>query len=235
MTSPPPGASPSWTVEPSGPLRGEVRVSGSKNAITKHMVAAIMGSSPSTITNVPDVGDVVITTEVLESLGVGVDLDGDTVIVSPADELRAEVPVRYSGLNRIPILLLGPLLHLRHEVFVPVVGGDRIGARPVDFHVEALRAFGAEVQETEDGVRAKVVNRLKRQAVVARNLLMGKKEEKGAGRLLKSGHKFPDFKDEEMEQLLYKLQVTLNRFNHVSCQRYGEKSFILTSNKNSNP
>ena len=68
--------------------------------------------------------------------------------------------MRYSGLNRIPILLLGPLLHLRHEAFVPMVGGDRIGARPVDFHVEALRAFGAEVTEEPDGVRAQVQGRL---------------------------------------------------------------------------
>ena len=153
-------SSPAWAVEPSGPLRGEVRVAGSKNAITKHMVAAVMGTTPSTIANVPDVGDVDITSEVLESLGVGVELDGDRVTIAPSGEVRADVPVRYSGLNRIPILLLGPLLHLRNEAFVPVVGGDRIGARPVDFHVEALRAFGAEVTEDADGVRAKVAGRL---------------------------------------------------------------------------
>jgi UDP-N-acetylglucosamine 1-carboxyvinyltransferase len=137
-------------------------VSGSKNAVTKHMVAAIMGSSPSTIANVPDVGDVGITTEVLRSLGVGVEAGDDRKItVLPAREVVPRVPVRYSGLNRIPILLLGPLLHLRGEAFVPVVGGDRIGARPVDFHVDALRAFGAEVAEDADGIRAKVDGRLR--------------------------------------------------------------------------
>ena len=67
-TAPPGGTSPAWAVDPSGPLRGEVRVAGSKNAVTKHMVAAVMGSSPSSIANVPDIGDVGITTEVLESL-----------------------------------------------------------------------------------------------------------------------------------------------------------------------
>lgn len=153
-------AASSWAVEPSGPLRGEVRVSGSKNAITKHMVAAILGDTPSTIANVPDVGDVGITTDVLRSIGVGVERSGDTVTVTPSATLDPEVPLRYSGLNRIPILLLGPLLHARQEAFVPVVGGDRIGTRPVDFHVEALRAFGAEVTETDEGVRAKVHGRL---------------------------------------------------------------------------
>ncbi len=148
-------------MEPSGPLRGDVRVSGSKNAVTKHMVAAIMGASPSTIANVPEVGDVGITSDVLESLGVGVELGDDrTITITPAPQVESQVPVRYSGLNRIPILLLGPLLHLRHEAFVPMVGGDRIGARPVDFHVDALRAFGAEVFEEPDGIRAQVSGRL---------------------------------------------------------------------------
>jgi len=159
-TGEPAGTATAWAVQPSGPLRGDVQVAGSKNAITKHMVAAIMGGSPSTIGNVPDVGDVGITTDVLRSLGVGVERDGDQVTIAPNRDIDAEVSQRYSGLNRIPILLLGPLLHLRQEAFVPLVGGDRIGTRPVDFHVEALRAFGAEVIETEDGVRAKVAGRL---------------------------------------------------------------------------
>ncbi len=158
--TPPDGPSPAWAVEPSGPLRGEVRVSGSKNAVTKHMVAAVMGASPSLIRNVPDIGDVEITTEVLRSLGVGVEVDGDSISISPTDEIRSDVPVRYSGLNRIPILLLGPLLHLHQEAFVPVAGGDKIGARPIDFHVEALRAFGAEVIEDDEGIHASVVGRL---------------------------------------------------------------------------
>ncbi len=161
----PDDATSAWAVEPSGPLRGDVRVAGSKNAVTKHMVAAIMGDGPSTIANVPAVGDVGITTEMLQSLGVGVDLEpdetvGDRVVISPHDGIGAEVPLRYSGLNRIPILLLGPLLHLRGEAFVPLVGGDRIGARPVDFHVEALREFGAEIREEDDGIHARVRGRL---------------------------------------------------------------------------
>ena len=65
------------------------------------------------------------------------------------------MPLSFSGLNRIPVLLLGPLLHLTGEAFVPRVGGDRIGSRPVDFHVEALRAFGAEVEVTDEGIAAR--------------------------------------------------------------------------------
>jgi UDP-N-acetylglucosamine 1-carboxyvinyltransferase len=153
--------SPAWAVEPSGPLRGEVRVSGSKNAVTKHMVAAMMGRTPSALSNVPEVGDVAITAEVLGSLGVGVEVQGSHITVDPTEEVAPEVSVRYSGVNRIPILLLGPLLHLRQEAFVPMVGGDRIGTRPVDFHVDALRAFGAEVTEEAEGIRARVSGRLR--------------------------------------------------------------------------
>ena len=152
--------SPAWAVEPSGPLRGEVRVSGSKNAVTKHMVAATMGTTPSVIANAPHIGDVEITTEVLQSLGVGVEVDDGRIEVTPADAIGAEVPVRYTGLNRIPILLLGPLLHLQGEAFVPLPGGDKIGRRPIDFHVDALRAMGAEIHEDAAGVRATVSGRL---------------------------------------------------------------------------
>ncbi|QXC63291.1 UDP-N-acetylglucosamine 1-carboxyvinyltransferase [Aquihabitans sp. G128] len=146
-----------WTVAPSGPLRGDVFIRGSKNAVTKHMVAAVLGQSPSTIRQVPEVGDVAITTDILRSLGVGVDHDEATgvITVTPHDGVTTEVPLSFSGLNRIPILLLGPLLHRTGEAFVPLVGGDQIGRRPIDFHIDALRALGAEIEVREDGIAAK--------------------------------------------------------------------------------
>ncbi len=148
-------SSDAWLIEPSGPLRGEVAVRGSKNAVTKHMVAAILGDGPSTVTNVPDVGDVGITASILRALGADVHVDGDSLTVAPPSEPASAVPLSFSGLNRIPVLLLGPLVHLCGEAWVPRVGGDRIGSRPVDFHVDALRAFGAEVDVTDDGISAR--------------------------------------------------------------------------------
>jgi UDP-N-acetylglucosamine 1-carboxyvinyltransferase len=144
-----------WVIEPSGPLRGEVEVRGSKNAVTKHMVAAILGKGPSTITNVPEVGDVEITARILEAVGAGVEQDGSSITVTPPTEVQSSVPLSFSGLNRIPVLLLGPLLHLTGEAFVPRVGGDQLGGRPVDFHVDMLRALGAEVDVTESGISAR--------------------------------------------------------------------------------
>lgn len=146
-----------WLIEPSGPLCGDVRVRGSKNAVTKHLVAAMLGGSPSRIANAPEHGEVGITTQILTSLGIGVIREGSVLTVHPTARPSTEVPVRFGGLNRIPILLLGPLLNLVGEAFVPLVGGDRIGRRPIDFHVDALRSMGAEVNERDDGVEAKAL------------------------------------------------------------------------------
>jgi UDP-N-acetylglucosamine 1-carboxyvinyltransferase len=96
-----------------------------------------------------------ITAQILTSLGVGVDIDGDRITVQPTDTPDPRVPLEFTGLNRIPILLLGPLLHRNHEAFVPLVGGDRIGRRPVDFHIEALQAMGAEVEVQPEGITAR--------------------------------------------------------------------------------
>ena len=144
-----------WVIEPSGPLRGDVVLRGSKNAVTKHMVAALLADEPSVIDNVPDVGDVTITTDILRAVGAEVLVEDDRVTVVPSREVNPHVPLSFSGLNRIPVLLLGPLLHRAGEAFVPKVGGDRIGSRPVDFHVAALRAFGADVEVSDDGIFAK--------------------------------------------------------------------------------
>lgn len=147
--------SATWTIDPVGPLHGDVTVRGSKNAVTKHMVAGLLGSTPSTILNAPEIGDVHITAGMLESLGAAVDVKGDSLLVDAERLITGEIPTFFTGLNRIPILLLGPLLHRIGEAFVPVVGGDNIGRRPVDFHVDALRMMGAEVNATPDGIEAK--------------------------------------------------------------------------------
>lgn len=144
-----------WRVEPTGPLAGDVRVSGAKNAVAKHMVAALLGDRPSTIANAPHVREASITADMLRSIGVGVARTGDTISVDPTEPIHSRVPLSYSGLNRIPILLTGPLLHRVGEVFVPLVGGDQIGSRPVNWHLDALRAMGVEVDLLPEGIEAK--------------------------------------------------------------------------------
>ena len=150
---------PTWRIEPVGPLRGDVRISGSKNAVTKLMVASLLSPEPGVVANAPHLGDVEITADMLRSIGAAVDVDNqrDTITVDPAELSESRIPISYSGLNRVPILMAGPLLHRIGEAFVPLVGGDRIGTRPVDYHVSALRQLGAEVEITEDGLEAKAL------------------------------------------------------------------------------
>ncbi len=138
-----------------GPLVGDVAVRGSKNGVTKHLVAAMLGDSPSTISNCPDVGDVHITGGMISALGCEISLDGVNATVDPRPLNSSRVPLRFSGMNRIPILMLSPLLHRTGEAFVPLVGGDDIGARPLDFHVDALTKMGAQIEITSEGLEAK--------------------------------------------------------------------------------
>ena len=128
-----------WGIEPSGPLRGDVEVRGSKNAVSKHMVAAMLGNGPSILLNAPEVGEVGITAAMLEALGINVEISGQEIRLERGSEIRPRVPEAFTGLNRIPILMLGPLLHLAGEAFVPLVGGDPIGRRPVNMAIEDIQ------------------------------------------------------------------------------------------------
>ena len=86
-----------WQVEPSGPLRGDIYVRGSKNAVTKHMVAAMLGDGPSTIRNAPEVGDVDITTAMLEAIGYQVGRFGAEITIEPGTRSSRGCPRRSPG------------------------------------------------------------------------------------------------------------------------------------------
>nr|WP_239120154.1 UDP-N-acetylglucosamine 1-carboxyvinyltransferase [Catellatospora chokoriensis] len=138
------------------PLKGEVRVRGAKNLVSKAMVATVLGESPSRMYDVPRIRDVEIVRGLLELHGVKVtngDLDGE-LRFDPSNVERAgidEINV-HAGSSRIPILLCGPLLHRLGHAFIPDLGGCHIGPRPIDYHLEALRRFGAIVDKTPEGL-----------------------------------------------------------------------------------
>lgn len=132
------------------PLHGEIRIPGAKNAASKELVACLLADSPVTLTNVPEIGEVEITAGLIEHVGATVTREGDRVVVDATKLTSHIVTEAFSGKNRIPILLLGPLLARFGKAEVPALGGDRIGSRPVDFHIEALQKMGAEMS-TEGG------------------------------------------------------------------------------------
>lgn len=120
--------------------------------MTKLLVAALLSDQPSIFENVPDIGDVATTVSLIEELGADVTWDKQQRILEVcARNLRTTyIPQRYSGANRIPILLLGALLgRTGQDIIVPTVGGDAIGARPVNFHINALTAMGAQIEYRE--------------------------------------------------------------------------------------
>ncbi|HOQ21509.1 MAG TPA: UDP-N-acetylglucosamine 1-carboxyvinyltransferase [Microbacterium sp.] len=145
------------------PLVGRVEVKGAKNLATKAMVAALLGETESVLRDVPDISDVQVVRSLLEVHGVTIDDDGDGVLrLDPSGAVSAHMEEidAHAGASRIPILFCGPLLHLLGQAFIPDLGGCRIGDRPIDFHLDALRAFGATVDKLPSGIRLSAPNGL---------------------------------------------------------------------------
>ena len=144
------------------PLRGRVDVKGAKNLATKAMVASLLGETVSTLRDVPAISDVAVVRSLLEVHGVRVS-DGDepgALVFDPSDVESAhfEEIDAHAGASRIPILFCGPLLHRLGQAFIPDLGGCRIGDRPIDFHLDALRKFGAVVEKLPSGIRLSTPN-----------------------------------------------------------------------------
>lgn len=130
-------------------LNGEVKASGAKNAMTKLLVASLLSDKKCTFYNVPNIGDVQITVELCREIGMDVKWDKEAGVMEVITKgLRTSyIPQRFSGSNRIPILMIGALLgRTDEEIIVPTVGGCVLGPRPVDFHVSALRKLGATIE-----------------------------------------------------------------------------------------
>lgn len=131
------------------PLKGSIKAAGAKNAITKLLVASLLSDKRCKFYNVPDIGEVEITVNLCTEIGMQVDWDkknGTMEVFTP--ELKTSyIPQRFSGSNRIPILMIGALLgRTEEDIIVPTVGGCSIGKRPVDFHIEALEKLGASIE-----------------------------------------------------------------------------------------
>ena len=142
-------------------LKGEVTVSGSKNAALPILAASLLGDSPSTLRSVPDLADVRAMSNLLGDLGTEVTRDGGgamTVVVK--DESLSHAVYDRVRKMRASICVLGPLLAKRRYARVAMPGGCAIGARPIDLHLRGLRALGAKI-ELESGDIVATCDRLK--------------------------------------------------------------------------
>ncbi len=126
-------------------LEGVITLAGAKNAANKMMIASLLTEEPCVLENFPRIGETEIVSELCRSVGSRLDLQGSTLTIATPTIINCRV-LSLSRRNRIPILALGPLLARSGEAEVPFLGGDQVGPRPVDLHLLALRALGAEIE-----------------------------------------------------------------------------------------
>ncbi len=133
------------------PISGIIAPRGNKNAALPMLAAALLTEDPVRLSNVPDIRDVRVMLGLLEGLGATVRLDGNHGWEITASELEGSTPVRALAREiRASFLLAGPLLGRLGRAVLPRPGGDRIGRRPLDTHIQALRELGAEVEVLPD-------------------------------------------------------------------------------------
>lgn len=141
-----------FIVQGGTPLRGSIRVGGAKNAAYKLMIAALLGSKESRILNLPAISDVSMVAEVIRSLGAEVVPAGEqTLFIRPEKLTGWEISSQYGEASRASTLFLGPLLAKFGRAAVPLPGGDKIGKRPLERHLEGLTAMGATLRQ-ENGM-----------------------------------------------------------------------------------
>ncbi len=150
-------------IEPRGPLAGDVRAFGAKNAVLKQMAACLLASGTHTLRNVPDIVDVGIMAQLLESLGCRV-VRGEhevTVSVPAAHDLATQAPGELFQAMRASIVVLGPLLARCAEAEMALPGGDDFGQRPINYHTDGLTSMGAHFHNDPRWIRAKSDGRLR--------------------------------------------------------------------------
>lgn len=144
------------------PLSGSVRVSGAKNAALKMMAASVLTGERLHLENVPEILDIEVLRDTLRDLGGTVEREADGSMDLTARDLEwLFVPLEAAAKMRASFMLLGPLLARFGRVIISNPGGDRIGRRPVNLHVDAMRALGAEIDYRDGYYFAKSSGRLR--------------------------------------------------------------------------
>jgi UDP-N-acetylglucosamine 1-carboxyvinyltransferase len=148
------------------PLSGEVRIAGAKNVTLPILAATLLADGPMTLGNIPHLCDITTTITLLGSMGADITVDEKMHIRVDSSTLTDySAPYEMVRTMRASILVLGPLLARYGQANVSLPGGCAIGSRPVNLHIEGLRAMGASV-EVENGYIRATAKRLKGARVV---------------------------------------------------------------------
>ena len=162
-----------FRIQGSGPLSGEVAISGAKNAALPILFAALLAEGPVEIANVPQLRDIDTTMELLSRLGVKVSRNGSSVHIDASDVNEFCAPYDLVKTMRASIWALGPLVARFGQGQVSLPGGCAIGARPVDLHIVGLEQLGATITLDEGYVKASVDGRLKGAHIVMDKVSVG--------------------------------------------------------------
>ena len=147
-------------VEGGRSLKGQVRISGAKNAALPILVSSLLAEGSNTYTNVPDLKDIESIKELLSSLGARAETQGNTVYVATGRILSYEAPYDVVRKMRASILVLGPMVARLQKARVSLPGGCAIGARPINLHLKGLARLGADIK-LEHGYVQAIAKKLK--------------------------------------------------------------------------
>ena len=144
------------------PLEGTVRVSGAKNAVLPIIVASMLGTTQSTLTEIPKLADVHTVCDVIASLGVHIEHpERDTLVIDAHELTSTTAPYDLVRRMRASFLVMGPLLARKGRAQISLPGGCSIGARPIDLHLKAFEATGAVINLENGDIEATAPNGLK--------------------------------------------------------------------------
>ena len=134
----------SYVIQGPARLEGEVAISGAKNSALKIMAASLLVPGEVVLDRMPRIKDVFLMVEVLERLGATVAFEDSTLRIDASGELAEETPYNLVTKMRASIQVLGPLLARLGRARVAMPGGDAIGSRPIDLHLQGLEKMGAK-------------------------------------------------------------------------------------------
>jgi UDP-N-acetylglucosamine 1-carboxyvinyltransferase len=139
------------SIEGNHKLSGEITVKGAKNAVLKEMILPILCEGDYVLKNVPLIADVSYMQEVLNVLGIKSEFSNNNLSISSPSQIGIEAPYEIVQKMRASIIILGPLLAREGEARIAFPGGDQLGPRPVQMHLDALEKMGAKF-ELDHGV-----------------------------------------------------------------------------------
>ena len=172
-------------IQGGNPLHGKVSIGGAKNAALPLMAASLLTSENLTLSNLPHLVDITTMVHLLAELGVHVSMEGDVpngghtgraLTLSGSEPKNNVAPYDLVRRMRASVLVLGPLLARWGEATVSLPGGCAIGTRPVDIHLSAFRALGAEIELNEGYIRASAPNGLTGSNIVFPSVSVGATE-----------------------------------------------------------